>query len=94
MAHRVVVGHETAVASVSPSEAVPVAGAEVQGAGSSDHADPFQSSTDVPTTATHFELVGHEIPILPVWYNDAVELDAPVPVGAPMDWVGSQLPSR
>jgi hypothetical protein len=88
MAHRVGVGHETAVASV------PVARAEVHGAGSIDQVDPFQSSTDVPITATHVELVGQEIPIRPVWYSDVVGLDATAPAGASMDWVGSQLPSR
>lgn len=67
MAHKVVVGQDTAVASVSGSVSETLASAEVQGAGSRAHADPFQSSTDVPTTATHIELVGQEIPTFPVW---------------------------
>jgi hypothetical protein len=62
MAHSVVSGQEMAVGSDGPEVSE-----EVQGDGSCAQVEPFQSSTEVPTTAVHAELVGHETPTRPAW---------------------------
>jgi len=55
-------GQEMAVGSL-----VPTANDAVQRVGSCVQVEPFQSSTDPPTTAVHEELVGHETPTRPAW---------------------------
>jgi hypothetical protein len=60
--HSLTDGHEMAVGSD-----VPEVNDAVHGFGSWVQAEPFQSSTDAPTTAVHDELLGHETPTRPSW---------------------------
>jgi hypothetical protein len=60
MKHSDVVGQAMAVGSEAANEVVHGAGCCVQ-------EEPFQPSTELPTTAVHEELVGQEIPTLPSW---------------------------
>ena len=61
-AHHVVVGQ-----AMAEGWAGPEVGAAVQPDGSSDQVLPFHSSTEVPITAVHWEVDGHETPTRPAW---------------------------
>jgi hypothetical protein len=61
-AHQVVVGQAMAVASDGPDVRD-----DVHGSGSSVQVFPFQSSTEAPITAVHWEDDGHETPTRPAW---------------------------
>ncbi len=48
-------------------EAEPAAREGVHGVGSTDQDVPFQSRTEVPTTASQNRVVGQEMPTRPAW---------------------------
>ena len=89
MAQRVTVGQ-----AMETGTAAPGARAEAHGAASADQPEPFQSSTEVPTTAVHDVVVGQETPTRPPWYSATVVAAAPNPTVVPNDCGASQVPSR